>query len=457
MANVDHQAEIKTLNGVLSSLEQKLNDVGDMGVKSEEGGGIVVSPEARDEAKRILGEMEECKSAIVNHEKAAGLRQFLSEGSGQGNPASVGQLLEMTDAKSLGAMVIESDEWREWKDAGFRRKNTTVEMDGTSLYLEGKKLDLGMVERKDIYTARGGQFTTNAFGTVENVGLIDRARRKIRVRDLLQVGNTTSNLIEFIRVTGFTNGAKPVAEREDGSGNPVLGVGGVNFQLKPESDLTFEPDTAPVRTIAHTIRAAKTVLDDEPRLQGLINTEMLYGLQLAEDAQLLAGDGSGASIVGLLNTPGIVQYTQRNNGATPPSVTERKSEAIRRSITLVMLAYYEATGVVVSPLDWEDIELEKDNQGRPILVTNIAIGAEKQVWRLPVTDTPALAQGTFLTGAFGIAARVWDRQQSTVDISTEDRDNFVRNAVTIRAEERLALEVSRPEAFVQGRFLGNMV
>jgi HK97 family phage major capsid protein len=61
-----------------------------------------------------------------------------------------------------------------------------------------------------------------------------------------------------------------------------------------------------------------------------------------------------------------------------------------------------------------------------------------------------MVEGQFLLGAFGTAAKLYDREQVNVQISTEDSDNFRRNAVTIRAEERVGLEVSRPEAFVVG-------
>ena len=119
-------------------------------------------------------------------------------------------------------------------------------------------------------------------------------------------------------------------------------------------------------------------------------------------------------------------------------------------MTRSILAYYQPTGIVMHPLDWEGVELEVDRNGQYLVAVSVAVGGEKRVWRLNVVDTAANVQGKFLLGAFGQGAKLYDREDVNVQISTEDSDNFRRNAVTILAEERIALEVPRPESFVAG-------
>jgi HK97 family phage major capsid protein len=61
----------------------------------------------------------------------------------------------------------------------------------------------------------------------------------------------------------------------------------------------------------------------------------------------------------------------------------------------------------------------------------------------------------FLVGSFGLSAQLFDRQDAVVEISTEDADNWTKNLVTIRAEERLTLIVTRPAGLIYGDF-GNV-
>lgn len=96
-------------------------------------------------------------------------------------------------------------------------------------------------------------------------------RQQLRVRDLLTPGQTESNSIEYAYQTVRTNNAAPVAEGAQ----------------KPESNYVWDVANAPVRTIAHWVPASRQAMDDVPQLESLIDGELRYGLDDAEDAQLL--------------------------------------------------------------------------------------------------------------------------------------------------------------------------
>lgn len=265
------------------------------------------------------------------------------------------------------------------------------------------------------------------------VGLVQANQQRLFVRDLLSWGRTGSNSIEYVRESGFTNNADVVAE------NPV--------DPKPESDLTFELLSAPVATIAHWVRASRQVLTDVAMLQSYIDGRLRYGLKLKEEAQLLKGSGVGLNLNGL--------YTQASVFANPGVTVQAETAIDRLRIALlqVTLAEYEADGIVLSPIDWAAIELTKtaDNQYLFTTPTGLAVPG---LWGRPVVPTKAMDAGDYLVGSFQQGAQGWDREDVSVTVSTEDRDNFVKNMVTILCEERVGLAVYRPEAFVKGDFDG---
>ena len=120
---------------------------------------------------------------------------------------------------------------------------------------------------------------------------------------------------------------------------------------------------------------------------------------------------------------------------------------MRKAITKIALAYYEATGIIVHPNDLEGIELEKDGDNRHMMAASVALGSESRLWRLPVVETAAITEGTALMGSFGIGATLYDRMEGNIRVSENHSDFFVRNAIAILAEERIALAVKRPESF----------
>ena len=264
-------------------------------------------------------------------------------------------------------------------------------------------------------------------------GIIQPGQRRLTIRDLLSWGRTTSNSVEFVRETGFTNNAAPVSE------NPV--------SEKPESALTFELDSAPVATIAHWIRASRQVLSDVAMLASYIDGRLRYGLALKEEVQLLKGSGSGLNIDGL--------YTQAETYVNPGVSVQSETaiDRLRLALLQVTLAEYDATGIVLSPVDWAAIELTKTTDDAYVFANPTGM-AVPGLWGRPVVATQSMDAGDFLVGAFQQAAQGWDREDASVTVSTEDRDNFVKNMVTLLCENRVALTVYRPEAMVKGDFDG---
>lgn len=259
-------------------------------------------------------------------------------------------------------------------------------------------------------------------------GITAEPDRPMTIRDLIMSGRTASNAIEYVRESGFQNKAAMVAE-----GMP-----------KPQSDLSFELVTTTVKTLAHWVRASKQVLADLPMLQSYIDGRLRYGLMYVEEQQLLAGDGTGQNLLGLIPQATPFNEALCGNDDTPIDV-------LRRAILQTRIAEYRASAIVLNPVDWAGIELQKDSTGQYLWV-NVSTGGEPKMWRLPVVDTNAMPVGQFMVGAFDMAAQVFDREDANVEVSTEDSDNFTKNMVTIRAEERLALAVFRPQSFVYGCF-----
>jgi len=255
--------------------------------------------------------------------------------------------------------------------------------------------------------------------------------RRLTVRDLLTPGRMDGSVLEYVKETGFTNSAAPVAE----------------LAKKPESDLKFDLVSTSAKVIAHYMKASRQVMDDISMLRSIIDQRLLYGLKLVEETQLLNGDGTGQNLLGII--PQATAYTAPITVPTPTNI-----DMVRLAILQVYLAEYPATGIVMHPGDWARIELLKDTTGQYIIgVPQGNIPA--RLWGISVVETQAMALDKFLVGAFKMGAQIFDRWSARVQLATENEDDFLKNIVAILCEERLALAVYRPQAFIYGDF-GNV-
>ena len=319
-----------------------------------------------------------------------------------------------SEAKSLGAQVLENDGVKAMMAAGKGRVSVDV---------DSKAIISGL--------------TTDANGSAgdlvveQRVGLVPGVERRLTIRDLLMPGRTSSSSIQYPKETGFTNSADTHTE--------TAGT------AKPQSELKFDLVTSNVTTIAHWDQATRQILDDAPMLQSYIDGRLRYGLKLVEEDQLLNGGGTGTDLNGI--------YTQATASTANLAVVDAptKIDVLRYAMLQASLAEFPANGVVINPIDWAGIETEKDTAGAYI-IGNPQDSAQPRIWGLPVVATQAMTVDKFLVGSFGMGAQIFDRSDASVEISTEDSDNFRKNLVTILCEERLALAVYRPEAFVKGDF-----
>lgn len=306
---------------------------------------------------------------------------------------------------------------------------------------EGKSIGRVIAEHKEFQTLRDDakarfevkDITTGSFGTVslpggvrrQDRGLVAPVNQRLFLRDVIPTQATSAAVLEYLRETGFTNNAATVAEGAQ----------------KPQSELTFAPVTAPMVKMAHFFRVTEETLDDVDAMEGYINQRGIYGLQLKEEGEVINGPGTAGRVDGLIaNSTTYVP-------ATVPGITATNAmDDIRIAIAQVEQADLYASAVIMNHLDAAALDLTKDAEGNylhPAFAANTA-------WGLPVVRTKGIAQGKFLVGGFVGNTILWQRKGIEIRRSTEDRDNFVKNLVTILIEERIQLETLRPEGIVYG-------
>jgi HK97 family phage major capsid protein len=316
----------------------------------------------------------------------------------------------------LGQLLIDSDQFR-GIGSGFRGQT---------------QISFPNMERADITSAdttvgAGRSLGTSLVPGARVPGIVTPYQRELRLRDVINVGQTVSNSVEWPRETGYTNNSRPVTETT----------------TIPKSELTFDLVTAPVRTISHIFKLSLQILDDAPGLASYINARGTYGLGLTEESQILSGNGTNQNLNGILpqSTDFSPQFTVDNETAI-----DRILEAVSQAED----AEIPVNAVVLNKRNWRKITAVKSTTAEYISDQSPFGLTDPRLWGVTVIPTNAMPAGTFLAGAFQAGATIFDRMGVEVLLSTENSDDFERGMCTVRIQSRLALAVFRPEAFVSG-------
>lgn len=419
---------LKSLNEALETKNAAVERIA-ASFRVDEKGRFAMSTEQHRDYVKAVGDAQEVKAAIDAARAHESHTEYLNapEGKSQAGLDAGAQRQDAMEGKSLADMFVDSAAFQRAKANGF----------GDEPFIQAN------IEGKSIFNFSAGTTTVQSLGSAQNIGIAEVARRKMHIRDLFPKSTTKAPVLYGIRELGWVNNAAQVKQRYAADGvTPATGADTDVFGRAPKSKLNLTSVLYPVAEIKHSLDAHQNILSDEGRLKTFINTRMLDGVKYAEDYDLLHSVGDGERITGLFNTPGIQEYKGL--------ATDKYSVQVRRAITKALLAEYDPTGLVVSPTMWEQIEVEEDDTGAFRVAIQVAIGAEKKVWRLNVVETTAMADADFLIGAFGMGAQLHDREAVSVKVSTEHGTNFTDGGCTFLASERLALEVPRPESFVVG-------
>ena len=408
------EAPAGNLEKLLGEVKQEIARIGGDAAKTAE--------EAQKEIKQLGALSEETKQRVD--------KVLTDQGNLQQAQAKLEGRLEAAEAQNLALEQALAS--RGGARQGERRQSlgeAIVSAESLKTFVANGARGSLSIEVKNAITSAGGSAGT-LIAPDRREEVVGLPRQQLRIRDLLSQGSTTSNLVEYMKQLSRVINAAPVAE------------GG----MKPESDLTYEKAEAAVRTIAHWVHVSRQAMDDAAQLQSEIDTELRYGLDFVEDAQLLAGDGTGENLSGL-----ITNATAYSGAAEAKIASPTRIDKLRVALLEASLALYPADGMVLHPEDWMVIETTKDAENRYIFANPTGV-AGPVLWGRSVVPTLAMTVDEFLVGAFKMAATIYDRMETEVLISSEDRDNFVKNMLTVRAEKRLALAVKRPKALIHGNF-----
>lgn len=330
-----------------------------------------------------------------------------------------------------------SDGYKSLKDelADLAQKQTAASADGRLMETAGeefikseafKSLASGASQRARFEVKN----TVVADGTttqpMQRPGVIPGSFAPLTIRQQIPTINVSSNAVNSLREASNTNAAAETSQAA----------------AKPESAVTFEQYDVNIQTIAHWIKVSNQLLADAPAIAAYIDTRLRDGLAQRVDAQLLLGDGTAPNLSGLTDAGNFTAFTPASGANLVESINKAKYN--RWAVGEV------ADTAIVNPADWAAMEVLREGSGTGAYLYGApGTAAGGSPFGIDIVMSPNMPSGSFLIGALRTSSVIYQRQGATVEMGYVN-DDFTKNLVTIRAEERLGLGVDRPAGIMYG-------
>jgi HK97 family phage major capsid protein len=251
-------------------------------------------------------------------------------------------------------------------------------------------------------------------------------RRRLFVEEVIPSGTTNAQVIRLIR---------ELNPRTTELGVTAVAEGGTKAELTN----TFEEFDAPVRKTAGWIPITEELMEDAPALESYINGRLMYMSDLRTELDILRGAGTGAELLGILNTPGVTGHALGEDTGDPATMLAKTIGDIEQTDGYPDVA-------VMNPSDfWLMLTRRASSSGVYDAMFNGAV--VDQVWGLRTLRTRTMASGTALVGDFGKGAMIFNRKEASIRVADQHADYFIKNLRVILVERRLALAVFRPDWF----------
>ncbi|MCL1871951.1 MAG: phage major capsid protein [Promicromonosporaceae bacterium] len=190
--------------------------------------------------------------------------------------------------------------------------------------------------------------------------------------------------------------------------------------LKPQANLA-PPEIVPVslKTYAHWVPISRQALEDLPRIQSIVETQLRDGLRRKLQSVALAAFAA----------------------ATIPAADGTGLTGIRQAVGQLEALGIPAPSLVLNPIDYANLDVEAAD------ASNSGPTQFGRIWGLNTIPAP-LPQGTAYVGDLRDAVTWFDRNQYSVYLTDSHADYFIRNTLVILAEARAEFVVTHPEALL---------
>jgi len=255
--------------------------------------------------------------------------------------------------------------------------------------------------------------------------------RLVHVRQLIPNGSTTSDVVRFVKESGYSNGAAATSE-----GSTLA-----------QSDFDMTATDANVQKIGSYFRISEEMLNDTPQLTSYLSARAPEKLLEVEDNQILNGTGVAPQLSGIITD--AADFAAGGFAAAIESANE--FDVLTVALNQLALANYAADYIMINPTDFHKILLLKSSQNE-YLVKDWNQGLQPRINGVPVVLSTAITSDKYLLGNFGMGTQLWVRDNVGVEFFKEDGTNVRDGFVTVRVQERVALTNYLPNAFVNGDF-----